>query len=104
MKLKSNLKYSSIILLLLFQKVFTNNLWVNHGWEMFDYISDARSSSLAKATTAFEYNQPGASLNNPIFLSSSKYNLSLTHQSRFAGLINSMLGKKSWYRVKSLFD
>ena len=91
MKLKSNLKYNTIILLLLFQKVFTNNLWVNHGWEMFDYISDARSSSLANATTAFEYNQPGASLNNPIFLSSSKYNLSLTHQSRFAGLINNDL-------------
>ena len=43
MKLKSNLKYNFIILLLLFQKVFTSNLWVNHGWEMFDYISDARS-------------------------------------------------------------
>ncbi|MFL2997883.1 MAG: hypothetical protein ACJZ1Q_03930 [Candidatus Neomarinimicrobiota bacterium] len=91
MKLKRNLKYNTIILLLLFQKVFSNNLWVNHGWEMFDYISDARSSSLANATTAFKYNQPGSSLNNPIFLSSSKDNLSLTHQSRFAGLINNDL-------------
>jgi hypothetical protein len=26
------------------------------------------------------------------------------YYARFAGLINSMLGKKSWYRVKSLFD
>lgn len=77
--------------MLLFQKVYTSNLWVNHGWEIFDYISDARSSSLANATTAFEYNQPGSSLNNPIFLSSSRDHLSLTHQSRFAGLINNEL-------------
>ena len=91
MKLKSNLKYNILILLLLFQKVFTDNLWVNHGWEIFDYISDARSSSLANATTAFKYNQPGASLNNPLFLSNSKDDLSLTHQSRFAGLINNDL-------------
>tara|TARA_B100001250_G_scaffold363511_1_gene342887 strand:- start:1173 stop:2246 length:1074 start_codon:yes stop_codon:yes gene_type:complete len=91
MKLKSNLNYNILILLLLFQKVFPNNLWINHGWEIFDYISDARSSSLANATTAFRYNQPGASLNNPLFLSNSKDDLSLTHQSRFAGLINNDL-------------
>ena len=91
MKLKSNLINNILFLLLISQKVLTNNLWVNHGWEMFDYISDARSSSLANATTAFKYNQPGASLNNPLFLSSSKDYLSLTHQSRFAGLINNDL-------------
>ena len=76
---------------MLYQKVFTSSLWINHGWEVFDYISDARSSSLANATTAFKYNGPGASLNNPLFLSKSKDDLSLTHQSRFAGLINNDL-------------
>ena len=91
MKLKNKLFYNLFILLLIYQKVFSNGLWVNHGWEIFDYISDARSSSLANSGISYKYNQPGSSLINPLFLSDLKENVSLTHQTRFAGLINNDL-------------
>ena len=65
--------------------------WVNYGWELFDYVSEARTASLGNATVAYDFNYPSSALSNPYFSKFSTRKISLTHQSRFAGLINSEL-------------
>ena len=65
--------------------------WVNYGWELFDYVTEARTASLGKATVAYNFDYPSSALSNPYFPISSTRKISLTHQSRFAGLINSEL-------------
>ena len=80
----------------LFHAVFICNLyagisWVNYGWELFNYVSEARTASLGQATIAYNFDYPSSSLSNPSFSSLSTKHISLTHQSRFAGLVNSDL-------------
>ncbi len=65
--------------------------WVNYGWELFDYVTEARTASLGKATVAYNFAYPSSAMSNPYFPISSTRKISLTHQSRFAGLINSEL-------------
>ena len=65
--------------------------WVNYGWELFDYVSEARRASLGNATVAYDFNYPSSALSNPYFPKFATRKISLTHQSRFAGLINSEL-------------
>ena len=65
MKLKINLKYNIFIIFFLIQKLFSSDLWVNYGWEIFDYITDARSSALGNSTIAYNYKLPGSTLINP---------------------------------------
>ena len=71
--------------------LFGNVNWTNYGWELFDYISEARTASLGNATVAYDFNYPSSALSNPYFPIFSTRKISLTHQSRFAGLINSEL-------------
>ena len=71
--------------------LFGNVNWTNYGWELFDYVSEARTSSLGNATVAYNFDYPSSALSNPCFPKSSSRKISLTHQSRFAGLINSEL-------------
>ena len=79
---------------------FCEKNWVNYGWELFDYVNDARSASLGTANSAYNISTPHASIINPSHLIKIQNNVSLTHQSRFANMINSeligfQLGEKS---------
>ena len=65
--------------------------WVNYGWELFEHVIDARAASMGNATTGYYYKSPTSSLINPIFSSRSIRDVSITHQSRFAGIVNSDL-------------
>ena len=70
---------------------FCEKNWVNYGWELFDYVNDARSASLGTANSAYNVSTPHASIINPSHLIKIQNNVSLTHQSRFANMINSEL-------------
>jgi len=81
---------------LLFHIIFICNVfgeikWVNYGWELFNYVSEARTASLGQATIAYNFDYPSSSLSNPSFSSFPTKHVSITHQSRFAGLVNSDL-------------
>ena len=54
--------------------------WVNYGWELFDYVSEARTASLGNATVAYDFNYPSSALSNPYFPKFSTRKVSLTHQ------------------------
>ena len=71
--------------------LFAGINWVNYGWELFSYVSEARTAALGQATIAYNFDYPSSSLSNPFFSSNSTKHISLTHQSRFAGLVNSDL-------------
>ena len=80
-----------LLLIFISCDLFGNVNWVNYGWELFDYVSEARTASLGNATVAYNFNYPSSALSNPYFPIFSTRKISLTHQSRFAGLINSDL-------------
>ena len=71
--------------------VMGDGIWVKYGWELFDYVVDARSASLGNAGTAYNLGSIQSSMTNPSFISSIRNNVSITHQSRFAGMVNSDL-------------
>ena len=77
--------------MILSTKPFCEKNWVNYGWELFDYVNDARSASLGTANSAYNVSTPHASIINPSHLIKIQNNVSLTHQSRFANMINSEL-------------
>jgi len=70
---------------------FSNGFMVNYGWELFEHVTDARTASLGKATTAYNFGSPTSSLINPIFSLVTIPNVNLTHQSRFSGILNNDL-------------
>ena len=83
---------SSLFLFLILSKILFGNVeFVNFGWEAFDYITDARSSALGNSNIAYKFDSPGSTIINPIFVSVEQKYVSLTHQVRFAGLINNDL-------------
>ncbi len=87
MKLNSNLYFFFI-----FSKILFGNVeFVSFGWEAFDYITDARSSALGNSNIAYKFDSPSSSIINPNFVNVDQKYISLTHQSRFAGLINNDL-------------
>ena len=71
--------------------LFSNINWVNYGWELFNYVSEARKASLGNATVAYNFDSPSSSLGNPCFPLNNTRKISLTHQSRFAGIVNNEL-------------
>jgi len=71
--------------------VMGDGVWVKYGWELFDYVVDARSASLGNAGTAYNLGSIQSSMVNPSFISYTGNNISMTHQSRFAGMVNSDL-------------
>ena len=78
--------------------------WVNYGWELFDYVSEARTASLGNATVAYDFNYPSSALSNPYFSKFSTQKISLTHQSRFAGIVNSELISLQLKKEKRLYN
>ena len=70
---------------------FSNGFLVNYGWELFEHVTDARTASLGKATTAYNFGSPTSSLINPIFSLAPTSNVNVTHQSRFSGILNNDL-------------
>ena len=85
----SKLKYLILSLFLSFG--FSNGFWVDYGWELFEHVTDARTAALGNASTAYNFGSPTSSLINPIFSSLPSQNIKLTHQSRFAGILNNDL-------------
>ena len=85
----SALKYISLSLFLSFG--FSDGFWVNYGWELFEHVTDARNAALGSATTAYQYGSPTSSLMNPVFSNLESPEIVLTHQSRFAGILNNDL-------------
>ena len=71
--------------------LFSSINWVNYGWELFNYVSEARKASLGNATVAYNFESPSSSLGNPCFPFNFTRKISLTHQSRFAGFVNNEL-------------
>ena len=84
--------------------LFGNVNWVNYGWEIFEYVSEARTASLGNATVAYNFNHPSSSLSNPYFPLLSTQKISLTHQSRFAGLVNSELASVQLKKEERLIN
>ena len=70
---------------------YSEGFWVNYGWELFEHVTDARTASLGQATTAYNFGSPTSSLINPIFSLTPTQNVNVTHQSRFAGILNNDL-------------
>jgi hypothetical protein len=70
---------------------YSEGFWVNYGWELFEHVTDARTASLGQATTAYNFGSPVSSLINPIFSLAPTQNVNVTHQSRFAGILNNDL-------------
>ena len=52
-----------------------DGIWVKYGWELFDYLVDARSASLGNAGTAYNLGSIQSSMTNPSFLSSTGNNV-----------------------------
>ena len=100
MKLNSNLYF-----FIIFSKILFGNVeFVSFGWEAFDYITDARSSALGNSNIAYKFDSPGSSIINPNFVNVDQKYISLTHQSRFAGLINNDLIGFKFGRSKIPFN
>ena len=76
---------------MLIASTYGGGYWVNYGWELFEHVIDARAASMGNATTAYYFKSPTSSLRNPIFSTISLKEINLTHQSRFAGIVNSDL-------------
>ena len=91
MNLKKNTVYRILSLLCSLSILFGEGVWVFYGWELFEHVTDARTASLGRATTAYPFKSSTASLVNPVFSSEPIKNISITHQSRFAGIVNSDL-------------
>lgn len=95
MRLKKNTGYklttktrNFIFAVSLLTFVNAKGFWVKYGWELFYHVTDARTAALGNATTAYNFGSPTASLINPIFSSAPSQQISLSHQSRFAGILN----------------
>ena len=76
---------------MLIASIYGGGSWVNYGWELFEHVIDARAASMGNATAAYYFKSPTTSLRNPIFSTLSLKEINLTHQSRFAGIVNSDL-------------
>ncbi|MEL1230442.1 MAG: hypothetical protein VXA26_03930 [Candidatus Neomarinimicrobiota bacterium] len=90
MILKKSIIYKFIFSILNLTLLFSEGVWVKYGWELFHYVVDAQTASLGSAVTAYNTNSIHSSLVNPSFVSSNK-NFSITHQSRFSGIVNNDL-------------
>ena len=66
---------------------YGKNYNVNYGWEIFEYTQSARTASLGSAVAA-DNNNSSSSMRNPIFSKKNKKQISITHQDRFLGILN----------------
>jgi len=98
MNLKKNTDYKLlnkarclIVYIVLITTSYADGYWVKYGWELFENVTDARTSALGQATVAYPFISPTNSIINPAFSSIRAESYSLTHQSRFAGILNNDL-------------
>ena len=83
--------YIKIIFFFASSLCFSQSYWVSHGWQSFKSAGDARIKSMGGAATT----DAGTTI-SPLFNPASSaevgfHNINYTHQSRFAGMINSDL-------------
>jgi len=90
-KFMSSLWIFPFLLIFFMSLGFSNGYWVNYGWEIFEHVTDARTAALGNATTAYQFGGNSSSLMNPIFSTQGSQEITLAHQSRFAGLLNNDL-------------
>ena len=91
MNLKKTTVFNYFFILCTISPLTGDGVWVNYGWELFDHVTNARIAALGNATTAYAMPTAAAALINPFFVFESQNKVELTHQSRFAGLINSAI-------------
>ena len=75
------------LFLLTICSTYGKNYNVNYGWEIFEYTQSARTASLGSAVAA-DNNNSSSSMRNPIFSKKNKKQISITHQDRFLGILN----------------
>ena len=97
-----NHKNITFITLVFFSFIYSESIWVNYGWEIFDNAGDGRALSLGNSFTA-DGTSPISVLWNPAHQDSQRnLPLSYGHQNRFAGLVSSdvlVFGFKSKIRT-----
>ena len=69
MSLRKNTIYKLFTIIINLCIVFGDGIWVKHGWELFDYIIDAKSAALGNAVTAYNIQSVQSSIANPFFFS-----------------------------------
>tara|TARA_B100000686_G_scaffold295692_1_gene326734 strand:+ start:9052 stop:10122 length:1071 start_codon:yes stop_codon:yes gene_type:complete len=89
MNLKKNTRFNYFFMLCIISPLIGNGIWVKYGWELFEHVTNARIAGLGNATTAYAMPTSASTVVNPFFVYQFKDNIELTHQSRFAGLVNS---------------
>ena len=101
----------SLILLISSVKLYAEINLVSYGWELFDRVSDSRTNSLANASIAYPIASTGAPLLNPALANIYNNKIGLTHQSRFAGMINSEfigfnknITDSNWVSISLLYE
>ena len=84
---------------------------VSHGWGLFNRLSDSRITSLSFSTIAYPIESSGIALVNPALSSIYNEKIGLTHQSRFAGMVNSEfisfnknIDDSSWISIAFLYE
>ena len=85
------LKKSTIYKLLLLSSIGSLNAagyWVKYGWEIFDHVTDARTAALGNTVIGYPLSSMGAYISNPAFKLDEYNRFGLTHQTRFAGMVN----------------
>jgi hypothetical protein len=76
------------LIALLLNTSFDNGYWVKYGWEIFNTGGGSPSIALGNALGAYHGEYSGAYLVNPAHQVQAKSLWTLSHQSRFAGMIN----------------
>ena len=91
MNLKKNIIYKIIITIINFCIIYGQGTYVKYGWELFEYVVDARTASLGSAAIAYNINTIQSTIINPSLINKRIKNISITHQSRYGGMVNSDL-------------
>ena len=89
MNLKKITVFNYFYILSIISPLNGDGVWVKYGWELFDHVTNARIAALGNATTAYAIPTAAAAIVNPFIVFEPQDKIELTHQSRFAGLINS---------------
>ena len=89
MNLKKNTIYKIFLLTFFNSLIIGEGIWVKYGWELFDHVTDARSAAIGNANTGYNFNSISSSLTNPAFSSVIIKDVTITHQSRLGGIVNS---------------
>ena len=84
---------------------------VSHGWGLFKRVSDSRVAALSFSTIAYPIKSSGISLVNPALSIIYNEKIGLTHQSKFAGMVNSefvgfnkKISDSSWVNIALLYE